>query len=170
MSGPLCISGAYEKHSQLGSVGGANDDTSCHLGAAYTFMCKMKLAAFYTQQNLETSATTESKINAWQFSMDWNTAGPHSLLASYTAADDIKENSLIALAGSGATRPAALNLVNGDLVSGDTDAELWTLRYCYQLSKRTHTFGGYARLNNDDRAAYTLGGLSGASNGNKQNG
>jgi predicted porin len=133
-------------------------------------MGKMKLAAFYTQQNLETSVTTESKINAWQIGMDWNIARPHSLLASYTAADDVKGNSTIALAGSGATRPAALNLINGVLVSGDTGAELWTLRYRHQFSKRTQTFGGYARLNNDARAAYTLGGLSGASSGNKQDG
>lgn len=169
-SGLLYISGAYEKHSQFGAIGGANDDTGWHLGAAYTLMGKMKVAAFYTQQNLETSATTESKINAWQLGMDWNITGPHSLLASYTATGDVKGNSLIALAGSGATRPAALNLVNGVLVSGDTGAELWTLRYRYQFSKRTQTFGGYARLNNDARAAYTLGGLSGASSGNKQDG
>lgn len=49
-SGLLYISGAYEKHSQFGAIGGANDDTGWHLGAAYTLMGKMKVAAFLTLQ------------------------------------------------------------------------------------------------------------------------
>lgn len=44
MSGPLYISGVYEKHSQFGAIGGTNDDTDGHRGAAYTLSGKMKLA------------------------------------------------------------------------------------------------------------------------------
>ena len=167
-NGPLYISGAYEQHREFGAVGGANDDSAWHLGATYTLMSKLKIGGVYTQQKLETSATTESKVRAWHLGAEWNIVGPHSLLAAYTAADDIKGNSTVAIAGSGATRPAALNLVNGALVSGDTGADLWSIAYRYAFSKRTVAYASYGRLDNDAQAQYTLGGLSGAARGNNQ--
>lgn len=168
-AGPLDFGAGYEQHSQFGSAGGANTDNAWHVSAIYPVTPKVKIGGVYTQQKLEASATTESKIDAWHLGMDWNIAGPHSLLASYTATGDVKGNSTIAIAGSGATRPAALNLVGGALVSGDTGASLWSLHYRHTLSKRTVALLNYGRLKNDGQAQYTMGGLSGSAKGNSQN-
>ncbi len=168
-TGPLNLAGAYERHVQFGAAGGANDDSAWHLSAVYALRPNVKIGGVYTEQTLETSSTTESKINAWHLGVDWRISGPHSLLAAYTAAGDVKGNSTVTVAGSGATRPAALNLVGGALASGNTGASLWSVHYRHTFSKRTTALLGYGRLKNDSQAQYTLGGLSGSARGNAQN-
>lgn len=64
MSGPLYISGVYEKHSQFGAIRGANDATDWHLGAAYTLTGKMKLAV--------SGASNSNKQDGWGVGLQHN--------------------------------------------------------------------------------------------------
>ena len=162
-AGPIYVSGGYESHREFGAVGGENDDNGWHVGAAYTWG-PVRFGGQYTRQKLETSATTESKVTAWHLGVDWRIVGPHGLRAAYTVARDIKGNSTVGVAGSGATRPAA---ITGGL-SGETGADLMQIRYVYTFSKRTEFNFGYSKLDNDARASYTLGGAGASAPGNNQ--
>lgn len=159
-AGPLYVSAGYERHSEFAGAAGGGDDKGWFVGANYTFGGNIKIGGAYTQQKFETGVGAESKVKAWTVGVDWKFAGPHGLRGAYTQADDVSGNGT-AVAGSGATRPAA---------GSNTGAELWTIEYVYTFSKRTEASIGYASLDNDANASYTLGGLSGSAAGNKQDG
>ncbi|MBI4194984.1 MAG: porin [Betaproteobacteria bacterium] len=158
-NGPIYISGAYERHNEFAGTAGGGDDKGWHIGANYTFMGKVKVGGVFTEQKFSTSAATEGKVKAWTVGVDWSIQGPHGLRASYTKADDVTGTSTVTVAGSGSTRPAA---------GPDTSADLWTIQYVHGFSKRTELTLGYAKLDNDAAASYTLGGLSGSAAGNNQ--
>lgn len=158
-AGPLYIGAAYERHREFGAAAtsgpgvGDLDDTGWGLSAAYTFG-PVKVGGGFLRQKFETSVATESEIDAWRIGVDWRIAGPHQLLAAYTKADDVKGNSTVAVA----PRPAA---INGG-VTGNTGADLWSVTYRYNFSKRTYVDLSYAKLDNDANAAYRLRNTFGA--------
>jgi predicted porin len=83
--------------------------------------------------------------------------GPGTLYAAWIHADD----------GSGGGSRVA-GLASGD----DTSADQWEISYTYPLSKRTITYVGYNRIDNDANAAYNfnINPYAPASNGMKLNG
>ena len=96
----------------------------------------------------------------------WRIVGPHGLRANYTQASDTDGTPGAAgAAGNGVARPGVAPLG----LSNDNGAKLWQIRYVYTFSKRTEFNFGYVRLNNDDRAAYAIGGLSSPNVGEGQN-
>ena len=161
-AGPIYVAAGYERHNEfgppgtLGVAGAADlDDQGWFVGAAYTWG-SVRFGGVYTKQELDASATTESKISAWQVGVDWRIVGPHGLRAAYTKADDVEGNSTVAVAGTNAIRPAAL--ISG--AAGNTGAKQWQVRYVYTFSKRTELTFGYINLDNDAQGTYTLGGLT----------
>jgi predicted porin len=152
-AGPIYAAAGYEIHKEYNGAGRDGDDSGWHVAGAYTWG-PVKFGGVYTRQKFETGTTaapTESRVSAWHLGVDWKIVGPHGLRASYTQARDVKGTGP-AIAGSGATRPAP---------GPDTGAKLWGIRYVYTFSKRTEFNVGYVRLNNDNNATYTLGGLTG---------
>jgi predicted porin len=152
-SGPLYISGAYERHNQFGGATGG-DDKAWHIGAAYTFAGNVKVGAAYTQQQFQFTPAAESKVKAWTAGVEWAFAGPHAVLGRYTKADDVSGNATAPVVGASAVRP---------IPGPDTGAELWSIQYRYTFSKRTLAYFGYSRLDNDAKAQYALGGTFGTS-------
>lgn len=159
---PIYVAPGYERHNEFGppgtlGVGGAADldDKGWFVGATYTWG-PVRFGGLYTKQELEASATTESKISAWQLGVDWKIVGPHGLRAAYTKADDVEGNSTVAVAGTNAIRPAAL--IGG--TAGNTGATQRQARYVYTFSKRTEFNFGYVKLDNDTQGTYTLGGVT----------
>lgn len=156
-NGPLNIQAAYEKHDDFAGALGGGGDTGWVIGAKY-LVGPVTVGAIYTEQKFKT-ATTESKLNAWQLGADWRITGPHGLRAAYVRAGDMKGNGG-EVSGSNAIRPAA---------GPNSGADLWMLQYVHYLSKRTTVTFGYSRLENEARARYTLGGVNAAvADGNKQ--
>jgi predicted porin len=155
-AGPLYVSGGYEEHRQYAGVGALPDgtkDRGWHLGAAYTWG-PVRVGGLYTQQKFDVAAG-EVKAKAWHAGVDWTIAGPHGLRAAYTQAGNMSgvAGILIGTASGPGYRPTA---------GSDTGARLYQIRYVYTFSKRTEFNVGYVRLNNDNNAAYNLGGLNGA--------
>jgi predicted porin len=159
-AGPIFVSAGYDKHDEFGgaaaATGGDTEDSGWFIGASYTWG-PVRFGGIYTRQTLEPTTTTETKVKAWHLGVDWKIVGPHGLRAAYTQADDISGNSTVALAGSSSTRPAAI--AAGGL-TGDNGAKLYQIRYVYTFSKRTEFNFGYAKLDNDARAFYGIGGVS----------
>jgi len=166
-AGPLYVSAGFEQHTDYagGTAPNSAKDNGWHVGAAYTWG-PVRFGGLYTEQRFDTVAG-DVKAKAWQFGVDWNIVGPHGLRASWTQARDMSGpagfgtavvggvgNSFVAGAASGAGyRPGPGN---------DTGADLLTIRYVYTFSKRTEFTAGYAKLSNDNNAAYRLGGLGAA--------
>jgi predicted porin len=166
-AGPLYVSGGYEQHRQYAGALGpdGSKDTGWHVGAAYTWG-PVRVGGQYTQQKFDLPAVlgSEVKAKAWHVGVDWTIAGPHGLRAAYTQANDMSGAAgvLIGTASGAGYRPAPSATL-------DTGAKLYQIRYVYTFSKRTEFNVGYVRLNNDDGAAYNLGGLNGAhANGENQ--
>ena len=155
-AGPLYVSGGYERHTEYGGAGGANDDNGWHIGAAYTWG-PVRFGGQYTRQKFEVSSTTDSKVAAWHVGVDWRIVGPHGLRAAYTQAGDAKGTLGAAIPGA-----AASGAGYRPVVGSDTGAKMYQIRYVYTFSKRTEFNAGYVRLNNENAAGYTLGGLNAA--------
>lgn len=89
---------------------------------------------------------------AWAIPVSY-TMGPHNFYGTYTRAGNSKDVQAAAAVVSGTTTVAAAQA----FVSGsDTGANLLTLAYAYDLSKRTSVSVSYARLNNKSAARYGL--------------
>jgi predicted porin len=192
-AGPLYVSAAYETHRQFGvgapsGVGGGlgagtvipvatgdNTDKGWHVGAAYTWG-PVRFGGQYTQQKFEIGPGSEAKYKAWHAGVDWNIVGPHGLRAAFTQARDAKGSATVIGATNtllgGTYRPAPCFGATAALAAANcgsgTGAKLYQIRYVYTFSKRTEFNFGYVRLNNDTRAAYSLGGLSSPNVGEDQ--
>jgi predicted porin len=182
-AGPLFVSAGYERHNEFGAggapaaTGGDTDDRGWHIGAAYTWG-PVRFGGQYTEQKFEAANTAgDAKYKAWHVGVDWKIVGPHGLRAAFTQARDAKGNYTVLGAPSGTNtgftgtyRPApCYGATAGTAVCSDTGATLMQIRYVYTFSKRTEFNFGYVRLNNDDRAAYAIGGLSAPRIGENQN-
>src|SRR5262249_34477050 len=60
-NGPMALALGYEKHTQFGAVGGANDDRGWTIGGTYTFMGNVKVGAQYIDTKYDMSTTTDLK-------------------------------------------------------------------------------------------------------------
>jgi len=56
---------------------------------------------------------------------------------------------------------------NNDRNPANNDATQWALGYTYAMSKRTNLYASYARINNDNGAAFTVGNASELGTGNQ---
>jgi len=162
-AGPLYVSGGYEEHRQYaGATIDGSKDRGWHVGAAYTWG-PVRVGGLYTRQKFDVVGG-DVTAKAWHVGVDWTIAGPHGLRAAYTQAGDMSgvAGAVIGTASGPGYRPAPTPGV-------DTGAKLYQIRYVYTFSKRTEFNVGYVRLNNDNGAAYNLGGLNGAhANGENQ--
>lgn len=149
-NGPLALGAGYERHNQVGAVGGSNDDTGWTLSATYN-VGAVKLGGTYIRQNYDTSTTTSSKKKAYNLGVAWNISGPHSLQAAYTVADSISGNG------------AAINAATVPAAGPNTGAKLYQVSYVHTFSKRTYGRLGYVKINNDAAASYNLGGAAAVS-------
>jgi predicted porin len=154
-NGPMALALAYEKHSQFGAVGGANDDRGWTIGGTYTFQGNIKLGAQYIDTKYETTNVQDLTKKNWMIGVEWAIQGPHNLDASYVRAGDSKGSATAAggsvAPGSGVVLPNA---------AGGTGAKLFQIGYRYEFSKRTSAKLAYVKLNNDTNASYSLGGLA----------
>ena len=74
--------------------------------------------------------------------------GPGEFFAFYGRAEDGE---------GGAARGTRIGSATGGVTKGaDTSADQWSLSYTYPLSKRTLTYVGYHRINNDANANYSF--------------
>jgi predicted porin len=112
-NGPIAAGVAYEKHQNfygaaVGGTGGCgastvppvvpgclgSDERAWAIQRSYTFPVGkgLKLGPQYSQQKADTNALTgaNAKVKAWHVGIDWNIAGPHSVMAAYTRAGDMK--------------------------------------------------------------------------------
>jgi predicted porin len=151
--GALDLGAGWEQHTKA-YVGGGDED-GYQLSAAYTLGNGLKMGFMFTEQNADTAVGANAEVQAYQLGVEWKIAGPHNVHLGYTVADDM-EGTVGAAMGS---RPVVA-------AGGDTGAKMWQIRYVHDLSKRTWVGVGYVQLKADNNANYTLGGLSGAANGN----
>ncbi len=161
-NGPLALSAGYERHSEFGSAGGSNDDRGWTLNASYKFG-GVKLAAAYIDTKYEMTTGTDLTKKNWMVGVDWNISGPHNLEAAYVQAGDSKGN---------ATVNTGVGTGNGAIAvpGSDTGAKMYQIAYRHDFSKRTSAKLAYVRLDNDNNAFYSLGGLARpVNNGENQN-
>ncbi len=163
-NGPLSLALGYERHNSFGAVGGSNDDRGWTLGGTYTFMGKVKVGMQYADYKYETTAVQDLKKKNWMIGMEWNIQGPHNLDAAYAHAGN---STGTATAAGGSAAPGS-GVALPSLTGLGTGAKLYQIAYRHEFSKRTSAKLGYVRLNNDDGAAYALGGLSAAVAGDNQ--
>ena len=151
-AGPLGIGLGYEKHKQFGPLGGPRnlDDRAWAISAGYTFANRIEVGATYLDARYNTGPAfvgdigRSTKRKSWTVGVEWNVAGPHTVLAFYGNAGDSKGNSLVSIGMIPASGP-------------DTGADDWSIGYRYNFSKRTWIQGGYHRTSNDRNAFYRNG-------------
>ncbi len=164
VNGPLALGLGYERHRNYNPAAsvtyGGGTDRALNLAAAYTIAGKYKISVIHTRQDYETNTTTarsDLDNRNWGIYGDLALSGPHKVRLGYTKAGDTKGNST-ATVGS---------LIGNPL--GDTGSKTYAIQYAYAASKRTEFNLGYAKLDNDSRAKYTLQSLGTGTLGQDQN-
>lgn len=169
-SGPLEVGFAYEQHSDYNPASQAvvaayigGDDTQWTLAAAYTFANQLRLGARYSDSEFETVTAGAAPgqtldIKGWQIMADWRIQGPHSVKALYATVEG-GGNSTVSVGR------AVTPVVTGGL--GES-ADVWTLAYTYDFSKRTNLSFAYNKMSNDQGTQYSLGKVQGTSGGNQK--
>jgi predicted porin len=159
-TGPLLITAGYEQHTDFNPTGSAaytgGTDDSIVIGVGYTFAGRVKVNAVYTKNTYELGTPAGGNVDSdgMAFWVDWTIAGPHSIKAQYVLQQDPEGT-------AGAT-------VNTYTVGSDRGAEVMTLVYAYNFSKRTQLYAAYNQVKNDTNTnAFTLG-QTGTTVGGKQ--
>jgi len=167
-TGPLLITAGYEMHNDFNPTSSAaytgGTDDSFVIGVGYTFFGNLKLNAVYTKNSYEVGTAAGGNLDAdgMAFWLDWTIAGPHSIKAQYAIQND-PEGTAGTTIGSYAVGTGAVGSP-----TGDRGAQVMTLVYAYNFSKRTQLYAAYNQVTNDDNtAAFTLG-QTGTTVGGKQ--
>jgi len=165
-TGPLLITLGYEQHTDFNPTSAATytggTDDSFVIGVGYTFFGNLKLNAVYTKNTYEVGTATGGNLDAdgMAFWVDWTIAGPHSVKAQYAIQNDPE--------GTAGTTIGSYSVAATGAASGDRGAEVMTLVYAYNFSKRTQLYAAYNQVTNDaNTAAFTLG-QTGTTVGGKQ--
>lgn len=137
-NGPLFVTAAYEKHSDVGTTGcnvgavclgegTAGDRNAWKVGVGYT-IGSLKLGAIY--ENMEDDVDVIGH-NTWGLNAAYN-MGAITLKGSYAKAGELDQ-------------------------TNDSGATMYALGVDYALSKRTTVQLTYARMNNDSNGQWSLG-------------
>jgi len=126
-------------------------------GGAYTFGNGFKIGLIYDNtKNLWRDDSGNANANdddlnlkrtVWAVPVSMK-FGAHTIAGSYARAGNIDAG------GSLATAANNRNAVVDTMSTSDTGATYWMLGYQYNFSKRTNVGATYARMDNDQRAAY----------------
>ena len=139
-AGPIRAGLAWE-HNQ--KVRGANlNDDALSVAGSYNFGI-VQVGAVYERLDYEVASGGDLTRNFYGVSATAN-LGPGQAYFFYGRADDGK--------GSSADGSQVGGLVRG----GETGADHYVISYTYPLSKRTLTYAGYVRVNNENSARYTF--------------
>ena len=138
-NGPIQAGVAYERN-QSARADGLNDD-AISVAGGYNFGI-VRVAGVYEKLKYDT-ASGSLKRDFYGVSGTFN-LGPGQLYAFWGHANDGK--------GGAADGTQVSGLVRG----GDTSADQYEITYTYPLSKRTLTYIGYVRIDNDTNARYTF--------------
>jgi predicted porin len=119
---------------------GGSDQTGHRLYGNYTFGFGLDIGLAWDSSKLKgntniADGATISKRTVWSIPLQYSFMGKHSLTGAYTWA---KKDT-------------------ADVADGlNTKANMWSLSYAYDLSKRTSLAVTYARINNSSNAGYQL--------------
>jgi predicted porin len=138
-TGRLAVVAGYTKNEKNRATGGLTNpdakDEATLIGAKYGFG-PVELGLTWARRETNNTSTTSGKRDGYNLAGTWAISGPHSLIAGYSAAGDLKGN----LAQSGS----------------DTGATQMLIGYRYGFSKRTVGTIGYVKVDNDTNGVYGL--------------
>lgn len=181
-NGPLNINVAYEKHNdymwgsavgtKLGPAAGSgtsSSDNAILVGAGYRFG-PVRVELIWERLDYGQSASTSAgapvpltglKTNKFYTGFNWNIQGPHTLIAAFGRAGDLKCEGTAAFLAA-----AACN---------DTGAKLYNIVYRYRLAGSTYLNLGYHVIDNDRNGNYRntnqqTGGTAATQNGHTDKG
>lgn len=168
---PFYVAAAYEHHNDFGTAAGL-DDKAWKVAASYT-IANQTFSVGYTEQEYEYRQTAlgtapcgsigecDLRIPAWLVS-GVHRFGPHTLRWSYLRAKDPK----------GGARASIGNV--DTTTSRDAGADMWTVGYGYNLSRRTDVYVLWAKIKNDPFANYDFSvnnvGVSGTTGASSRHG
>lgn len=154
-AGPVGIGLGYERHNDFGATGAASDfdDRAWAVSAAYDFG-PVTLGGTYLDAKYETGVGSTLKRRSWTVGVEWQVAGPHTLMAFYGQANDSKGNSTSGIGDI----PAPCTAVG--VCRSDTGAKDFSITYMYSFSKRTQIAFAWHRTDNETNAFYKIGSAS----------
>lgn len=181
-NGPVFANLSFERHTDYNpgnqslagvtaaSLYSGGDDDKWMIGGGYRFANNLRLSGLWTETDYQVTDTTNLKIRGWAVYADWKIQGPHSVRAQYASLDDTK-GSAVANVGSykGPNRGLACGPTSTASCAGNTGADMYTLVYAYQFSKRTSVGLSYNRMSNDSGSNFSLAKVAATTGGSQSN-
>lgn len=153
--GPLNIRlGHHNRNNDTATVKNTENGKNTILGASYDFGVAKAHFAYGVNKGLN-SATLR------------NTTNPYGSAVAPTPSTDSQDVLLGVTVPFGANRLMASYVRRNDKTAFNQDADQVAVGYFYGLSKRTDLYAVYARIDNKNRAGYTVGGAIEAGSGDK---
>jgi len=175
--GGLWVGLAYEAHEDYNPAvvtpgAGASQysggtDSNFTVGVGYTFAGRFKVTGGYSQTEYEVNNSQKLKITGYALYGEFNVAGPHHIKAAWIIVDE-PDGQTTAIVG-----PYRGQANNNCGTSGtascasSTGAQVYTLAYAYDFSKRTQGLVSYNVMDNDGNARFNQG-IAAATWGGKQ--
>jgi len=142
-NGPFAAVIAYQYNNNIRGVVNSNLDDSAFSMAAQWQFSRFNVAFKYEWLDYDYTQSSSLKRQFWELSSTILVGANGSVYIAYGDASD----------GTGSA-PNGARI--GQLVKGTgTGANTWQIAYAHNLSKRTYVYTGYAKVNNDNNAAYT---------------
>jgi len=144
-AGPIRAGLAWEHNQGVRGksvTGSTMQDDAISIAGSFNFGI-VQVGGVFERLNYDITSGGDIERNFYGVSATAN-LGPGQLYAFWGHADDVD--------GSAADGSQVGGMVKG----GSTAADHWTVSYTYPLSKRTLTYVGYVRIDNDSAARYTF--------------
>lgn len=154
-TGPFWVGASYEAHTDYNPAsqaigngasqynGGTDDNIT--IGVGYTFMGTLNVRATYSDTKYEATNNGDLKAKGYGAYVDWQVSGPHAIHLAWITTDDNGGSTNVAV---GPYRNPQLN---------DTAAQVYTIAYSYDFSKRTQLLFSYNAMDNKNNAAFNQG-------------
>jgi predicted porin len=152
-NGPFAGVIAYQYNNNVRGVANSELDDSAFSIAAQWQFSRFNIAGKYEWLDYDYTQSSSLKRQYWEISSTILVGANGSVYIAYGDAADGK--------GSAPTGARIGQIVKG----GSTGANYWQIAYAHNLSKRTYVYTGYAKINNDNNAAYAGNFRSSVQNG-----
>ena len=175
--GGLWVGASYENHADYNpgaaAIGtgasqyGGGSDNNITVGVGYNFAGRYNVRAAYSKTEYEVNNSQTLEVTGWALYGEFNIAGPHHIKVAYITVDDTEGSTTQSVGPYVGPLNNNCGTTGTASCASSTGAQVYTIAYAYNFSKRTQGLVSYNTMDNDANARFNQGKVT-ATFGGKQ--